>query len=105
TRLMQTNEGQIVEPHSISAGLDYPGVGPLHAHLFTSKRAQFMSVTDKEALQAGFDLTKTEGILPALESAHALAALNKMKFVNSDVVVINLSGRGDKDLSTYLNHF
>lgn len=104
TKLMQTKDGQILEPHSISAGLDYPGVGPLHAHLFTSKRAYFMSVTDTEALQAGFDLTKTEGILPALESAHALAALNKMTFSKSDVVVINLSGRGDKDLTTYLNH-
>ena len=101
---MQTSDGQIVEPHSISAGLDYPGVGPLHAQLFTSKRAQFISVTDYEALQAGFELTKTEGILPALESAHALAALNKIKFSESDIVVINLSGRGDKDLTTYLNH-
>lgn len=104
TKLMQTSDGQIVEPHSISAGLDYPGVGPLHAHLFTSKRGQFISITDKEALQAGFDLTKTEGILPALESAHALAALNKLKFSKTDVVVVNLSGRGDKDLTTYLNH-
>ena len=104
TKLMQTSDGQIVEPHSISAGLDYPGVGPLHAQLFTSKRAQFISVTDYEALQAGFELTKTEGILPALESAHALAALNKIKFSESDIVVINLSGRGDKDLTTYLNH-
>ena len=101
---MQTSDGQIVEPHSISAGLDYPGVGPLHAHLFTSKRGQFISITDKEALQAGFDLTKSEGILPALESAHALAALNKLKFSKTDVVVVNLSGRGDKDLTTYLNH-
>lgn len=104
TKLMQTHDGQIVEPHSISAGLDYPGVGPLHAHLFTNKRGTFLSVTDQEALDAGFELTKTEGILPALESAHALAALNKLKFLPSDVVIINLSGRGDKDLTTYLNH-
>lgn len=104
TKLMQTHDGQIVEPHSISAGLDYPGVGPLHAHLFENKRGTFLSVTDQEALDAGFELTKNEGILPALESAHALAALNKLKFLPSDVVVINLSGRGDKDLSTYLNH-
>ena len=104
TKLMQTHDGQIVEPHSISAGLDYPGVGPLHAHLFTNKRGEFLSVTDQEALDAGFELTKTEGILPALESAHALAALNKIKFQPSDVVIVNLSGRGDKDLTTYLNH-
>ena len=104
TKLMQTHDGQIVEPHSISAGLDYPGVGPLHAHLFVNKRGTFLGVTDQEALDAGFELTKTEGILPALESAHALAALNKIKFLPTDVVVVNLSGRGDKDLTTYLNH-
>jgi len=104
TKLMQTDDGQIVEPHSISAGLDYPGVGPLHAHLFTSGRGEFLHVTDDEALQAGFELTKTEGILPALESAHALAALDKISFSPNDVVVINLSGRGDKDLTTYLKH-
>ncbi len=103
TKLMQTNDGQIVEPHSVSAGLDYPGVGPLHAHLFTSKRGTFLSITDKEAIDAGFELAKTEGILPALEPAHALAALNKLKFSPSDIVVINLSGRGDKDLTSYLN--
>ena len=103
TKLMQTNNGQIVEPHSVSAGLDYPGVGPLHAHLFTSKRGTFLSITDKEAVDAGFELAKTEGILPALEPAHALAALNKLKFSTSDIVVINLSGRGDKDLTSYLN--
>lgn len=102
TKLMQTKDGQIVEPHSISAGLDYPGIGPLHAHLFTSKRGRFLSVTDEEALAAGFELTETEGILPALESAHALAALKKLTFKPSDIVVINLSGRGDKDLKTYL---
>ncbi|HET8809849.1 MAG TPA: tryptophan synthase subunit beta [Flavobacteriaceae bacterium] len=104
TKLMQTEDGQIVEPHSISAGLDYPGIGPLHAHLFTSKRGRFLSVTDKEALTAGFELTKTEGILPALESAHALAALNKIAFEPTDIVVVNLSGRGDKDLKTYLKN-
>lgn len=105
TKLMQTEEGQIVEPHSISAGLDYPGVGPLHAHLFVSKRGQFLQVTDAEALSAGFELTKTEGILPALESAHALAALEKLDFQKEDVVVVNLSGRGDKDLQTYMKNF
>ncbi len=104
TKLMQTSDGQIVEPHSISAGLDYPGVGPLHAHLFTSGRGTFLNVTDDEAVVAGFDLAKTEGILPALESAHALAALKKITLVASDVVVVNLSGRGDKDLDTYLSH-
>jgi len=104
TKLMQTTDGQIVEAHSISAGLDYPGVGPLHAHLFTSKRATFLHVTDQEALTAGITLAKTEGILPALESAHALAALSKMKFSPPDVVVVNLSGRGEKDLETYLTY-
>lgn len=103
TKLMQTSDGQIVEPHSISAGLDYPGVGPLHAHLFESGRAQFMSITDEEALAAGWALTQSEGILPALESAHALAALDKLQFKSDDIVVVNLSGRGDKDLFTYLN--
>lgn len=105
TKVMQTADGQIIDPHSISAGLDYPGIGPLHAHLHTSQRAIFLSVTDNEALQAGLELTKNEGILPALETAHALAALNKMEFQSNDIVVINLSGRGDKDLSTYLKHF
>ncbi len=104
TKLMQTKDGQIVEPHSISAGLDYPGVGPIHAHLFHSGRATYMSITDDEALAAGVELSKSEGILPALESAHALAALKKMTFSPSDIVVVCLSGRGDKDLSTYLNH-
>jgi tryptophan synthase beta chain len=104
TKLMQTSDGQIVEPHSISAGLDYPGVGPLHAHLYTSKRGTFLSVTDDQALKAGFDLAKTEGILPALETAHALAALDLMTFLPTDIVVINLSGRGDKDLATYLKY-
>lgn len=104
TQLMQTDDGQIVEPHSISAGLDYPGIGPLHAHLFTSGRGTFLHVTDTEALEAGAELTRTEGILPALETAHALAALEQLNLKSTDTVVVNLSGRGDKDLSTYLSH-
>ena len=105
TLLMQTEDGQITEPYSISAGLDYPGVGPLHAHLFKTKRAQFLNATDDEAMQAGMELCKLEGIIPAIESAHALAALAKLKFKPSDVVVVNLSGRGDKDLDTYVKYF
>lgn len=101
--VMQTEDGQVVEPHSISAGLDYPGVGPLHAHLFKSGRGTYLSATDDEALQAAFELAKIEGIIPALESAHALAALKQMKFKNSDRVVLCLSGRGDKDLATYMS--
>lgn len=104
TILMQDEYGQIVEPYSISAGLDYPGVGPLHAYLYKSKRAKFMNATDKEALDAAFELTKIEGIIPALETAHALAVLPKMNLQENKVVVINLSGRGDKDLETYINH-
>jgi tryptophan synthase beta chain len=104
TILMQDEYGQIVEPYSISAGLDYPGVGPLHAYLYETKRAKFMNATDKEALDAAFELTKIEGIIPALESAHALAVLPKMNLKENQVVVINLSGRGDKDLETYINH-
>ncbi len=100
--VMQTVDGQVVEPHSISAGLDYPGIGPLHAHLYESGRAKFLSATDAEALEAAFNLTKMEGIIPALESAHALAALHQMKFKPNDVTIICLSGRGDKDLSTYM---
>ncbi len=100
--LMQTADGQVVEPHSISAGLDYPGVGPLHAHLFTSGRGTFLSATDKEALDAAFHVSKTEGIIPALETAHAFAVLGKMNLKSSDRVVICLSGRGDKDLATYI---
>src|SRR6187549_3785829 len=100
--LMQTEDGQVVEPHSISAGLDYPGIGPLHAHLFKTGRATFLSATDEEALAAAFELAKLEGIIPALESAHALSALKQMKFTKDDVVMICLSGRGDKDLSTYM---
>jgi tryptophan synthase beta chain len=100
--VMQTEDGQVVEPHSISAGLDYPGIGPLHAHLFDSGRGVFLSATDQEALNAAFELAKLEGIIPALESAHALAALQQMKFSSTDVVAICLSGRGDKDLATYM---
>jgi tryptophan synthase beta chain len=102
--LMQTADGQVTEPHSISAGLDYPGIGPLHAHLYETGRAVFLSATDDEALQSAFELSKLEGIIPALESAHALFALNKMSFKKDDVVVICLSGRGDKDLETYMKH-
>ncbi|HEY6505179.1 MAG TPA: tryptophan synthase subunit beta [Chitinophagaceae bacterium] len=102
--LMQTEDGQVVEPHSISAGLDYPGIGPLHAHLFERGRAAFLSATDDEALEAAFELAKLEGIIPALESAHALAALKQMKFKKEDIVVLCLSGRGDKDLATYMKH-
>ncbi len=100
--LMQTNDGQVVEPHSISAGLDYPGIGPMHANLYKSKRAKFVSITDEDALKAAFHLSKTEGIIPALETAHAFAVLNTIKFKTNDVVVICLSGRGDKDLETYM---
>jgi tryptophan synthase beta chain len=102
--LMQTEDGQVVEPHSISAGLDYPGIGPLHAHLFKSGRATFLSATDDEALAAAFELAKLEGIIPALESAHALHALKMINFKKSDVVVVCLSGRGDKDLDTYMKN-
>ena len=104
TILMQDEYGQIQEPYSISAGLDYPGVGPLHAHLYETKRAKFMSATDKEALAAAYELTKIEGIIPALETAHALAVLPKIKFKKDQVVVINLSGRGDKDLEIFIKH-
>ncbi len=100
--VMQTADGQVVEPHSISAGLDYPGIGPMHANLFAGKRATFMSATDDESLDASFELAKLEGIIPALESAHALAVLSKIKFNKKDIVVVNLSGRGDKDMETYM---
>ena len=100
--VMQTEDGQVVEPHSISAGLDYPGIGPIHAHLFSSGRAKFLNATDDEALKSAFELAKLEGIIPALESAHALSALTQMQFEKDDVVVICLSGRGDKDLATYM---
>ncbi|MBN8674620.1 MAG: tryptophan synthase subunit beta [Chitinophagales bacterium] len=102
--LMQTADGQVVEPHSISAGLDYPGIGPLHANLFQTGRAIFMSATDTKALNAAFELSKTEGIIPALESAHALHALKMINFKKTDVIVICLSGRGDKDLDTYMKN-
>ncbi len=104
TLLMQTEDGQITEPYSISAGLDYPGVGPMHANLFETGRAQFVSITDNEALKAVYLLCKLEGIIPALESAHALAYLEKLKAKKNDVIVINLSGRGDKDLATFIKH-
>ena len=100
--VMQTEDGQVIEPHSISAGLDYPGVGPLHAHLFASGRGTFLSATDEEALEAAFHVSKTEGIIPALETAHAFAVLGKLNLLSTDRVVICLSGRGDKDLSTYM---
>ncbi len=102
--VMQTADGQVVEPHSISAGLDYPGIGPLHAHLYETGRARFLSATDEEALEAAFQLARLEGIIPALESSHALAALRECKFKSTDTVVLCLSGRGDKDLATYMNH-
>jgi tryptophan synthase beta chain len=100
--LMQTNDGQVIEPYSISAGLDYPGIGPMHAHLFETGRVQFLSVTDDEAMNAGIELSRTEGIIPAIETAHAITILGKMEFATDDVVIINLSGRGDKDLETYI---
>ena len=101
--LMQTSDGQVIEPHSISAGLDYPGIGPLHAYLHDCNRVTYQSVTDQEALDAANKLMKLEGIIPALETAHAFAYLDKMTFKSSDRIVINLSGRGDKDMSTYIN--
>ncbi len=104
TLLMQTEDGQIIEPYSISAGLDYPGIGPLHAHLISSGRAEAVSITDKEAVKAAFFLTRTEGIIPALESAHAFAALEHISYKKEDVLVLNLSGRGDKDLDAYIRH-
>jgi tryptophan synthase beta chain len=92
----------VIEPYSISAGLDYPGIGPIHAHLFETGRVKFLNVTDDEAMNAGIELSRLEGIIPAIESAHAVAALQKMEFDKDDVVVVNLSGRGDKDLETYI---
>ncbi len=105
TLLMQTADGQITEPYSISAGLDYPGVGPMHAHLYASGRGEFISITDDEAMEAGRLLAKLEGIIPAIETAHAFAIFDKRKFKEDDLVVINLSGRGDKDLQTYIDYF
>lgn len=104
TLMMQNEDGQITEPYSISAGLDYPGIGPVHAHLYETGRSTVLNATDKEALEAAFLLTRLEGIIPALESAHALAALNKIQFTGKDVVVLNVSGRGDKDMDTYIRY-
>lgn len=105
TMLMQTDDGQIIEPYSISAGLDYPGVGPLHSFLAESGRATVLAATDQEALDAAFELTRLEGIIPALESAHALAGLKKIDFKSTDNVVVTVSGRGDKDMATYMDRF
>ena len=105
TLLMQNKDGQITEPYSISAGLDYPGIGPMHANLYRSKRAKFVSVTDKEAMNWGLVLSQTEGIIPAIETAHAFSVLDTMKFNSSDILIFNCSGRGDKDLDTYINYF
>jgi len=102
TLLMQTEDGQVVEPHSISAGLDYPGIGPVHAHLFDIGRAEFVAVEDEDAMRAGIELSRMEGIIPAIETAHAIHALNLIEYRKDDVIVINLSGRGDKDLDTYI---
>lgn len=105
TLIMQSEDGQIEEPYSISAGLDYPGIGPMHAYLSSIGRSQVLAVTDDEAMEAAFELTKLEGIIPAIESAHILGGLNKMNFQKEDVVVICLSGRGDKDMETYIEAF
>jgi tryptophan synthase beta chain len=105
TLLMQSLDGQITEPYSISAGLDYPGVGPMHANLFATGRAEFISITDDQAMQWGLKLSQMEGLIPAIESAHAFAVLDVKKFKPTDIVVINLSGRGDKDLNTYIDYF
>ncbi|MEP6260852.1 MAG: tryptophan synthase subunit beta [Gillisia sp.] len=105
TLLMQTEDGQITEPYSISAGLDYPGVGPMHANLFRTGRGEFISITDEAAMNAGMELAKLEGIIPAIETSHALAIFKDRKFKENDIVVVNLSGRGDKDLSTYIEYF
>ncbi len=102
TLVMQTEDGQIEEAYSVSAGLDYPGIGPLHAFLSEEGRSEVLAVTDEEALEAAFRLTGMEGIIPALESAHALAVLEKKTFRPEEVVVVNLSGRGDKDMKTYI---
>ncbi|WP_207425309.1 tryptophan synthase subunit beta [Pedobacter sp. SYSU D00535] len=103
--VMQTEDGQVIEPYSISAGLDYPGIGPQHAHLHTSARAKYVSITDEESLEAGLQLSRLEGIIPAIESSHALAYLEKMQFKGDETVVVCLSGRGDKDLATYMKYF
>ncbi len=103
TLLMQTEDGQVIEPHSISAGLDYPGIGPVHAHLHEIGRAEFVGVEDEDAMKAGILLSRTEGIIPAIETAHTIHALNQIEFNPNDLIVINLSGRGDKDLETYIH--
>lgn len=105
TLLMQTKDGQITEPYSISAGLDYPGVGPMHAHLYKTGRAEFMSITDDEAMHAGLELSQLEGIIPAIETSHSLAIFKDKTFKEEDIIVINLSGRGDKDLQNYIDYF
>ena len=105
TLVMQTDDGQVIEPYSISAGLDYPGIGPIHAHLYETCRATFFGVTDKQAMDAAVELCRLEGIIPAIESAHAFAILDQKQFLPTDVVVINLSGRGDKDLGTFMKYF
>ena len=104
TLVMQNEDGQIEEPYSVSAGLDYPGIGPIHANLSVKHRAQILAVDDDEALEAAFELTRLEGIIPALESAHALGALAKVNFKPEEVVVLTVSGRGDKDMDTYINY-
>ena len=105
TLLMQNTDGQITEPYSISAGLDYPGIGPMHANLYTTKRAEFISVTDPDAMEAGLELSQLEGIIPAIETAHAFAIFKERKFKKDDVIVVCLSGRGDKDLNNYIDYF
>jgi len=105
TLLMQTKDGQITEPYSISAGLDYPGVGPMHAHLYKTGRAEFISITDNQAMKAGLELCQLEGIIPAIETSHALGVFEQKTFKPDDIVVVSLSGRGDKDLETYIKHF
>jgi tryptophan synthase beta chain len=104
TLLMQTEDGQVVEPYSISAGLDYPGIGPIHSHLFETGRVKFLNASDEQALAAGVEVSKLEGIIPALETAHAFAVLGQMNIRDEEVVVVNLSGRGDKDLDTYIKN-
>tara|TARA_A200000113_G_scaffold12965_1_gene11991 strand:- start:440 stop:1621 length:1182 start_codon:yes stop_codon:yes gene_type:complete len=105
TLLMQNDDGQIIEPYSISAGLDYPGIGPLHSHLYETKRAKFVSVNDSEAMDWGLALSQIEGIIPAIETAHAFSILDTMNFKKDDILVFNCSGRGDKDLETYIKYF
>ena len=105
TLLMQNGDGQIIEPYSISAGLDYPGIGPLHSHLYETKRAKFVSVNDSEAMDWGLALSQIEGIIPAIETAHAFSVLDTMAFKKDDLLVFNCSGRGDKDLETYIKYF